>query len=79
MEQMMSYIFNGLQRCDDNFVMIEKAFKAQNKLNRLMSITLLVSTYASYAAYKSQRAKISALTTEIEKLKRQQEPVESAE
>lgn len=79
MEQMMAYIFGGLQRCDDNFVMIEKAFKAQNKLNKLMSITLLLSTYASYSAFKLQHAKIAALRAEVEKLKKQQEPVESAE
>ena len=79
MDQIMNYIFGGLQRCDENFYQIEKAFRAQNRLNKLMAITMLMSTYTCYSAYKVNRSKIESLKKEIEQLKAQQDPIETAE
>lgn len=79
MDRVMNYIFGGLERCDENFYQIEKAFRAQNRLNKLMAISLFMTTYASYSAYKSHQASIKKLEKEIAELKAKQQLNESCE
>ena len=73
MDQIMNYIFSGLQRCDDNFLNIKKAFIAQNKINKITSITLLLGSYATYKTYKKLvecHSNIQRLSEELEELKK---------
>lgn len=79
MDRVMNYIFGSLQRADENFLQIAKAFKAQNKMNKLMTISLFMTTYASYSAYKSHQASIKKLEKEIAELKAKQQLNESCE
>lgn len=79
MEQMLTYIFGSLQRSDENFLQVAKALRTQNKRNKLMAISLFMTTYASYSAYKSHQASIKKLEKEIEELRAKQQLHESCE
>ena len=73
MDEMLSYIFGGLQRNDKNIRMLTRHARQQNQLNVKFLMLFGCMFYSMYKKDKKTQMQIRTMAKEIDKLKEERE------
>lgn len=70
MDEMLSYIFGGIQRNDTSIRSIKRGMKQQNKFNLRVVMLIGGMLYTIHRNDRKQNIKIKTLAKEIDEMKR---------
>lgn len=73
MDEMLSYIFGGIQRNDKNIRTLNRAVRQQEQINFKFTLMFGLLLYSMHFKDKKQTARARALAKEIDKLKEEKE------